>query len=45
MNIARIIVTVAFAASVYTLGRVADISASQPYGWPGVAIHHYLGAH
>jgi hypothetical protein len=44
--IARIIVTVAFIASVYTLGRVAECTASQPYGTPGVALYNYInGAH
>lgn len=44
--IARVIVTAIFIASVCTLCHVAGVSASQPYGTPGVALYHYLnGAH
>ena len=39
---ARILVTVAFVASVFALGRVAGCSASRPYGRPGVALHTFL---
>lgn len=39
---ARVLVTIIFAVSVYTLGHVAGVSASQPYGAPGVALHSYL---
>ena len=44
MTAARILVTVAFVAAVFTLGRVAGCSASRPYGAPGVALHTYLTA-
>jgi len=39
---ARIVVTVAFLAALFALGRVAGCSASRPYGTPGVALHAYL---
>ena len=44
MTVPRILVTVAFVAAVFTLGRVAGCSASRPYGAPGVALHTYLTA-
>lgn len=42
MTAARILVTVAFVAAVFALGRVAGCSASRPYGTPGVALHTFL---
>lgn len=42
ITVPRILVTVAFFAAIFALGRVAGCSASRPYGTPGVAFHTYL---
>ena len=39
ITVPRILVTLAFVAAVFALGRVAGCSASRPYGTPGVALH------